>query len=173
MWRLLRRGYFMQTALCISGLTLLSIMLASCRAESSEDALGELLAQARAALDRWGKGDIEGPLSCYAPEITYFDPSQEKRVDGIDALRKVYEPVAGKLEIARYEITGAKVQRYGDVAILTLNLTNDVVKQPGGPGNVRYAWNCTQVNVRQGGKWRVVHEHWSFIKPEPKTVALQ
>src|SRR5262249_39400656 len=35
-----------------------------------------------AALERWGKGDPDGFLEIYADEITYFDLTQERRVDG-------------------------------------------------------------------------------------------
>lgn len=40
----------------------------------------------RAALDRWGKGDPGGYLEITAPEVSYFDPFVERRVDGIAAL---------------------------------------------------------------------------------------
>ena len=46
-----------------------------------------LIAQERAALDRWGKGDPGGYLSIYDPEITYFDPARETRADGLPALQ--------------------------------------------------------------------------------------
>ena len=47
----------------------------------------DVIAMERAALDRWGKGDPGGYLEIMAPEVTYFDPIQEKRIDGLDALR--------------------------------------------------------------------------------------
>lgn len=163
----------MQAMLYVTGLTFVSVILASCHTSSTDDVTGEILGQLRQALDRWGNGDIQGPLELYAPDITYFDPLQEKRVDGIEAMRRLYAPLAGKLKIAHYEIKDPKVQRYGDVAILTFNLVDDVIQQPGGPVNVRVAWNCTQINVHRDGKWRVVHEHWSFVKPEPQTTPIR
>jgi hypothetical protein len=35
----------------------------------------------KAALDRWAKGDPSGFLEIYAPDIVYFDPSLERRLD--------------------------------------------------------------------------------------------
>ena len=150
----------------------LLVMMVSCKGSASDDG-GEIIARVRAALDRWGNGDIQGPLDVYAPGITYFDPFQEKRVEGIEAMRKLYAPIAGKLKIGRYEMIDPKVQRHGDVAVLTFNLVDYVIRQPDGPGNVRVPWNCTQVYVRTGGKWSVIHEHWSFIKPQPVNTPIR
>ena len=163
----------MHLVLSVTAATLLSLMMASCKGSATEDAAGEIIALERAALDRWGNGDIQGPLDLYSPDITYFDPFQEKRVDGIEAMRKLYAPIAGKLKIGRYEMTDPKVQQHGDVAILTFNLMDYVIRQPGGPGNVKVPWNCTEVYVRTGGKWNVIHEHWSFIKPGPVSTPIR
>ncbi|HJT88376.1 MAG TPA: nuclear transport factor 2 family protein [Bryobacteraceae bacterium] len=132
----------------------------------------DMIEMTRAALDRWGKGDPQGALDLYAPDITYMDPFQERRVDGIAAMEQLYSAIAGKVKIARCEMSGAKVQRHGDVAILTFQLMSDVIHQPDGPGNIRVPWNCTQVYVILEGTWKVVHEHWSFIQPEPKSLPI-
>jgi hypothetical protein len=42
----------------------------------------EIIALERSALDRYVAFDPEGYLSISAPEVTYFDPMREKRVDG-------------------------------------------------------------------------------------------
>jgi ketosteroid isomerase-like protein len=154
--------------LYLTGAAFLSAILGCAKASSSDDA-APIIALTREALDHWGKGDVQKLFDLYAPGITYFDPFQQERIEGIEAMRKIYAPLAGKVKIAHYEIIAPKVQHFDDVAILTFNLVDDVAEQPGGPGNVRVAWNCTQVYVRSNGKWRVVHEHWSFIKPELKT----
>ena len=54
-------------------------------------------AMERAALDRWGKGDPQGYLNIMADEVTYFDPVQETRVDGIDAMRQMLAPITGRI----------------------------------------------------------------------------
>lgn len=91
--------------------TALAAGLAACTAGYT--AQDSIIAAERAALDRWGKGDPQGYLETYAPEITYFDPMQERRIDGIDAMRKLLFPLTGKIKVDRYEMIGPKVQRYG------------------------------------------------------------
>ena len=44
------------------------------------DSATEILALERAALDRWGQGDPDGYLEISAPDVNYFDRSEERRV---------------------------------------------------------------------------------------------
>jgi hypothetical protein len=62
-----------------------------------------------------------------ANEVTYFDPMQERRVDGIDAMKKMN---GKERSVAR--------------------------------------WNSGELYGLVDGKWRIVHSHWSYIKPELK-----
>jgi ketosteroid isomerase-like protein len=117
----------------------------------------------RGALDRWGKGDPQGYVELFAPEITYFDPFTEKRVDGIDAMKKMLAPFVGKIHIDSYDLLNAKVQQSGDIAVLTFNLVSHTRNPDGSPKLVR--WNSTEVYRRTAGKWRIIHNHWSFIRP--------
>lgn len=124
----------------------------------------DVIALERAALDRWGKGDPKGFLETYAPEITYFDPFTERRVDGLTAITDYYRPIAGKVKVSAYEMIGAKIQRHGDVAVLTYNLRSEGV-QPDGK-QVTARWNSTSVYARVGGRWKMIHSHWSFTTPQ-------
>lgn len=114
----------------------------------------------RASLDRWGNGDPEGFLGTYATDITYFDPMQPKRVDGLATMRAMYGPLAGKIHVDSYDMIDPRVQRYGDVAVLTYNLVSHVRPPQGQARDVR--WNSTAVFHREHGKWREIHSHWSF-----------
>jgi uncharacterized protein (TIGR02246 family) len=127
----------------------------------------EVIAMERAALDRWGKGDPQGYLEIYAPEATYFDPMQEARIDGLESLRRMIVPYTGKIKIDRYEMVNPKVQSHGDVAVLTFNILN-YKKQQDGSERIMNRWNTTEVYVRRGGRWRIVHSHFSYVKPELK-----
>jgi len=49
--------------------------------------LEELVALERSALDRWIKLDPQGYLDIQAPDVTYFDPFTERRIDGLDAMQ--------------------------------------------------------------------------------------
>ena len=76
----------------------------------------------RTALDRWGRGDPQGYLEIYAPEVTYFDPFVEKRTDGLEAMRRYLAPITGKVKVDRYDMINPRVERRGDVAVLSYNL---------------------------------------------------
>ena len=139
----------------------------SCRREADDFKPEAVIGIERAALDRWGKGDPQGYLETYAPEVTYFDPFIEKRVDGLDAMRKYLEPITGKVKVDHYDMLDPKVQRHGDVAALSYNLVS-YAKKPDGTVSAVARWNSTKVYVRVGGQWKIFHDHWSFIKPDLK-----
>jgi ketosteroid isomerase-like protein len=120
----------------------------------------DVIALERAALDRWGAGEPQGFLDTYAPEITYFDIGTEHRVDGRAAMSSYYRPLVGKIKIPRYQMIDPKVQRHGDVAVLTYNLRSEALQPDGKQVTVR--WNSTSVYARTGAKWQVIHSHWSL-----------
>jgi ketosteroid isomerase-like protein len=102
--------------------------------------------------------------------VTYFDPSTESRVDGLDAIQVRVAPMKNMKPLftdPRYEMINPKVQRHGDVALLTFNLVN-YGNLPNGPERVLSRWNSTEVYSRIGGAWKIIHSHWSFIQPEVK-----
>ena len=125
-----------------------------------------IIALERAALDRWGHGDPQGYIETYAPQISYFDPFTERRVDGIAAMKEMLKPLVGKISIDRYEMLNPRVQQSGDVAVLTFNLASHIRNADGSPGTVR--WNSTEVYRRTAGRWKIIHNHWSFTRPELK-----
>lgn len=148
----------------LGALALCGALVAASRVRPAHAApAGDVIPLERAALDRWGKGDPGGFLETYAPEITYFDPGMPRRVDGRTAMAEYYRPITGKLEVSRYEMIGARVQRHGDVAVLTYNLRTDAVLPDGKPAT--FHWNSSSVYARIGGAWKVIHSHWSLTAP--------
>jgi ketosteroid isomerase-like protein len=115
--------------------------LASCEKAPAPFDPEKIVALEKAALDRWGKGDPQGYLETYAPEITYFDPAREKRADGIQAMKDYYAPITGKVKVDRYEMIDTKVQRLGDAAVLSYQLMSHAIMPNGSPLTVR--WNST------------------------------
>ena len=140
--------------------------LASCDRASAPFDPNTIIALEKTALDRWGKGDPQGYLETYAPEITYFDPAREKRADGIQAMKDYLAPLTGKIKIDHYEMVDTKVQHLGDVAVLSYQLMSHAVLPNGSPLTVR--WNSTKVYGLFDGKWKLFHDHWSFIQPQLK-----
>jgi ketosteroid isomerase-like protein len=122
-----------------------------------------IVALERAALDRWGKGDPFGYLDTYADEVTYFDPMQAKRIDGRTAMVALYGPIKGQIKVDSYEMIDPRVQRHGDVAVLSYNLVSHGRRPDGEPMVVR--WNSTAVYARIQGQWKEIHSHWSFTRP--------
>jgi uncharacterized protein (TIGR02246 family) len=126
-----------------------------------------IIALERGALDRWGKGDPQGFFDIMALDQTYFDPATAKRIDGQDALKKYFAPFAGKIKIEKVEMIDPRVQRSGDLAVLTFNLVDYGAQMDGSPKTTA-RWNSTEVYQRLDGKWKIVHSHWSFVKPAIK-----
>jgi hypothetical protein len=56
-----------------------------------------VLSLERAALDRWGRGDVNGPLEICADDVSYFDPVTKVRIDGLGALRDYLRLWAGRI----------------------------------------------------------------------------
>ena len=116
-----------------------------------------ILAMEHAALDRWGRGDPSGFLEISAPDVVYFDPVQEVRVDGLPALTELYESFRGQVQLQSYELLNPKVHLLGEVgAVLTFNY-----RSLSKSGNIT-RWNCTEVYRRKGEDWEIIQTHWSF-----------
>jgi uncharacterized protein (TIGR02246 family) len=165
----------MRRTLAAGSLAIAATLIAGCSASLGsqvQPGADDVIALERSALDRWGKGDVGGFLSLYADEITYFDPFQERRVDGLAAIRAVYEPFAGKFTVDRYEMLEPKVQRHGDVAVLTYRIQN-YSRQADGTERPTTRWNVTEVFRRMDGRWRTIHSHFSYTKPDVRTRGAQ
>lgn len=117
-----------------------------------------LLSMERAALDRWGRGDPSGFLEISAPDVVYFDPFTERRVDGWEALSRLYEGMRGKIHIDRYELINPCIQSIAGMAVLTFNFQSWT-------GEETHRWNCTEVYRLDGIGWRIIQTHWSLVRP--------
>jgi len=161
--------------LTIGALAMASMALAlasvSCGSAAQQTA-PDVVTMERAALDRWGKGDPQGYLNIMAADVTYFDPMQDKRVDGIDALKKMLTPLTGKIKVSRFDVIDPKVQRHGASALLTFNLVS-YVTLPDGKERAVARWNSSEMYGLVDGTWRIVHSHWSFVKPELKQAVTE
>ena len=131
--------------------------------------LSEVLTRERTALDRWIRLDPDGYLALYATDLTYFDPTTERRIGGAKAMQTRLAPMrtlTPPFSDPRYEFIDPKVQRYGEVAILTFNLVN-YGKLADGVERELAHWNSTEVYVQTDGTWRIAHSHWSFVQAQP------
>ena len=117
------------------------------------------------ALRRWLNGDPGGFLELSAEDVVYFDPFQERRIDGLAALTTYYETLRGKIRAERFELLNPLVQEVGDAATLTFNFVSFDAKQ--NPTR----WNCTEVYRRDPEGWRIVQSHWAFAGPPAQPIA--
>lgn len=119
-----------------------------------------IIALEKGALEKWNQGDPSGYLDLSARDVVYFDPYTAQRLDGLDNLRKYYEPIKGQVQVFKYEMINPKVHAVNDMAVLTFNLLSY-------SGDKVYKWNCTEVyRLEKKGQWKIVQTHWSFTQPE-------
>jgi hypothetical protein len=109
------------------------------------------------ALRRWGDGDPDGFLDICHPEVTYFDPFNDSRINGLPALRHYYEQLRGQVHIDRFEIINPKVVLGQDLAVLSFNFAAQ-------GGNDTFRWNCTEAYRKVEGRWLIVQTHWSLVR---------
>ena len=129
---------------------------------NTEELSATIIALEKAALEKWNQGDPSGYLDLSADDVTYFDPSLEQRMDGLENLRNYYEPATGKISVDRYEMVNPNVTATNGMAVLTFNLFSYI-------GSDVHKWNCTEVyRLERDGQWKIVHTHWSIIQPNAK-----
>lgn len=88
------------------------------------------------------------------------------RVDGVDAMRKLLEPIKGLVKVDHDEMMAPHVQRTGR--------RRDPCLQSGrsSPAARRCAaatrWNSTAVYAQVDGRWKMAHNYWSYTTPDLK-----
>ena len=116
-----------------------------------------IIALESAALERWGNGDPSGFLEICAPDVVYFDPYLEKRIDGIEALTQYYKTIWGQVRFDRFELLNPCVQVSGELAVLTFNYVSYT-------GDKQSRWNCTEVYRYDNEQWKIIQTHWSYTR---------
>ena len=124
---------------------------------NTQEITAELIALESAALERWGNGDPAGFLEICAPDVVYFDPYQEKRIDGLDALTQFYKTIWGMVDFDHFELLNPLVQVGGDLAVLTFNFVSYA-------GDNESRWNCTEVYRFDDNRWQIIQTHWSYTR---------
>lgn len=116
-----------------------------------------IIALEKAALEKWNGGYPSGYLNLSAEDVTYFDPATEQCIEGLDNLKKYYQPIEGQINISKYEMLNPKVTAVNDMAVLTFSLNSYKADKV-------FKWNCTEVyRLESNDQWKIVHTHWSFF----------
>ncbi|MGD0876535.1 MAG: nuclear transport factor 2 family protein [Anaerolineales bacterium] len=124
--------------------------------------LGEIMVLESAAMERWRKGDPGGFIDLYTPEATYLDSGTLQRLGGED-LRAELARRKGQIYYDVMEFIGPGIQVQGDMAVLFYRFFSTRLN-PDGSIASRIPWNCSEVYIRCEGQWRILHNHWSYIK---------
>ncbi|MDR1402913.1 MAG: nuclear transport factor 2 family protein [Tannerellaceae bacterium] len=120
----------------------------------------EIISLEKSALEEWNRGNPSEYLKIYSKDITYFDPFQEKRLDGLDAVEKLYERLRGNISVEKYEMLNPVVEICQDMAVLSYNLISC-------SGHDVYRWNCTEVyRMEADNQWKIIHNHWSLVNTQ-------
>lgn len=126
-------------------------------AEPASDPAAEVLALERAAMEGWRTGNPDPQFAITDPQITFYHAVIDKRIEGLPALKALYEGYRGMPLFDSYEMVSPKAQVSGDVVVLTYQLAQR-------NGSITKLWNGTQVYQKKSEGWRVIHTHWSEAK---------
>ncbi len=144
-------------------MTLLPALAAAAgrRPKNDQEVAQAIIALEREALERGAKGDVDAFVNLSDPDVVYFDPYLERRIDGVAALKEYYHKVFKMPEEeVDIELLNPKVQVTGDIAVLTFNY-----KDTGRRTKRVHLWNCTEVYRKGAQGWRIIQTHWSWTKP--------
>jgi SnoaL-like domain len=132
-----------------------ALVLACCgtlaAAESTEETI---LAMERRAMDGWREGNPDEFLRISDPEITYFHSTLATRLEGLPAVKALYESYRGRPLFDRYEMADPKIVVSGSVAVLTYLFTTQT-------GSLARRWHATEVYRNGKAGWRIIHSHFS------------
>ena len=96
-----------------------------------------IIALETAALEAWLNGNPSPYLELYSKDFTYFDPAHERRLDGWDKIKELYESMRGKVKMDKFEVINPVVQQTDTMAVLTYNLYSY-------SGETLWKENCTE-----------------------------
>lgn len=133
------------------------------QASAQDPRADEVMAAARA---QWAAQNAMKPssesMATVAEDYTEFNPDLPTRLDGKAMASRIGDAQmqGGEVDLVS-EMLNPKVQFYGDTAILTYNYAG-VTKAKNGETGTNVA-KSTRVYVKQGGRWMLVHAHFSTV----------
>lgn len=146
-------------SLAIGGTVCAALIATPAMAGEDPKVAAEVMALARS---QWA-ADIAGHpaermMETVADDYTEFNPDYPTRIDG-KAMNLAMARIAPSTKSVYGDMQNAKVQVYGDTAILTYNYAG-ITRAADGKTDAQRA-KSTRVYVRQGGKWMLVHANFA------------
>lgn len=118
-----------------------------------------IIALEKTAMEAWLNGNPAPFLELYSKDFTYFDPSLERRLDGWNKIKELYQNLPGKIKTDKFEMINPMVQSSATMAVLTYNLHIY-------SGETVWQENCTEVyRLEENNEWKIIHSHLSPTKP--------
>ena len=124
-------------------------------AETTEETI---LSMERRAMEGWLQGNPDAFIAISDPEITFFHSAIPARLEGLDAVKAMYEGYRGQPLFDSYEMVAPKVAVWEGTAVLTYQLTTR-------NGTLTRHWDATEVYRGGAAGWRIVHSHFSQVSP--------
>ncbi len=129
-------------------------------AQSNDQAAKEVIAAARAQWAAEIAKDYDASNAMLADEYTEFNPQFPYRLDGKSLLSRMSEAQREDGGASLFgDMVNAKVQVYGDVAILTYNYIG-LDQDKDGAVSPSMA-KSTRVYAKKDGKWMLVHANFA------------
>ncbi len=122
-----------------------------------------ILSLEKGAMERWRNGDPWGWVEISAEDVTYVDPSLTRPIFGLEEYKAYLKQFEGNIRYQGSEFINPRVVIVGDAAVLTYNYLSTATTPEGAATNQTF-WNTTEVYFRLGGKWKIAHTHWSYVK---------
>ncbi len=118
----------------------------------------------REAWEAYKNKQLEAFNDYYAENASAFSDDQAYRVRGKADILRGMEAAMKQSDLLSYQILDPQAQVLGDTALLTYYYTESAMKDGKSSNN---AGKITMVFVKQGGKWRALHEHIATNQPPP------
>lgn len=152
----LARGTSLAAALALMVVPTISAVAA----DNPQVAAGVMaLARAQWAAEIAGKSGAEQNASL-ADDYTEFNPDYPTRLEGKGLSTQMADASGGDTAVFS-DMQNAKVQVYGDTAILTYNFVG-IRKDAAGKTSANTA-KSTRVYVKLGGEWKLVHANFAPV----------
>lgn len=149
----MRRILFAVVLVCVLGVTL--------AVQSAPSPADEVIALTKEMWAAENRGDVAGSMRYVADDYTEFNGQYPTRLDGKGMNMALAEANNGaSTKTVASEMANAKVQLYGDVAILSYNYIGAVKDKDGKMESAKA--KSTRVYVKKDGKWWLVHANFAL-----------
>jgi len=115
----------------------------------------EILRLERSQVSDFNRHNIKALVKQYIDGFAGFSSTRHERIRGRAALAKTFEHYMKVSPRVRYTVSDLKVQPLGDTAVASFYWKVQLA-----PGH-HVAGRGTHVLVKEKGKWKIAHEHFS------------